>query len=421
MINTKHRFIKEDFEIRKSEVSERRSKVETSAIRPQAPVLWHKAKDFYVFDKDGNKWIDMTAGIFVSNAGHSNPDINEAIKEQLDRDLSYAFLYDTEIRVEFMERLLEASPPHFDKTILLNSGTEATDVAYKLIKLWAKKNNKKYIVTFNGSYHGRALSCDLLCGNKKSVSWSSISDDDVYFIDFPYESDTKFDPNLLPPADQIAAFFLETYQGWGAWMYPTDYINDLYSFARKSGALICFDEVQAGFYRMSSMYGYETYNANFKPDLICLGKGISSSLPLAAVLGTEELIDVDDSVVLGSTHSGNALCCAAAIANLRFLQGREFQDELIEKSFIFENRSAILLNHDSVTHVNTRGMVTGIIFKDTETANKVVDECLINGVLPVCTFKNAIKLGPPLTISIDAIKEAMGVISNAIVKVENGV
>jgi 4-aminobutyrate aminotransferase-like enzyme len=218
----------------------------------------------------------------------------------------------------------------------------------------------------------------------------------------------------LPTADQIAAFFLETYQGWAAWMYPPQYIQAVYKFARDSGALVCFDEVQAGFYRMGEMYGYMTYGENIKPDLICLGKGISSSLPMAAVLGTEEVIDVDLDANLSGTHAGNALGSAACLANLEVLTDEEFQKDLKQRVGAFEERSWKLLKYDCITAINARGMVVGIVFDTTERTNKIVFDCIERGVLPVCTFRESIKLGPPLTIPADAIHEAFDVIEECI-------
>jgi 4-aminobutyrate aminotransferase-like enzyme len=248
--------------------------------------------------------------------------------------------------------------------------------------------------------------------------WSGISDEDVIFIDFPYWKDDAFDASLLPPKEQIAAFFLETYQGWGACMYPPEYIKRLYNFARDNEILVCFDEVQAGFYRMGELFGFMTYGDFIEPDLITLGKGISSSLPMAAVLGKSEIIDVDLSANLSGTHAGNALCCAASLANLQFLTDEAFQLGLKQKINHFETRSKKLLKFKSVSRVNDRGMVAGIIFDSTEKANQVVEHCILNGVLPVCTFRESIKLGPPLTISIEAINEAFDVIEASIKKVE---
>jgi 4-aminobutyrate aminotransferase / (S)-3-amino-2-methylpropionate transaminase / 5-aminovalerate transaminase len=413
-IETRHRKIIDGYKLEETELNIRRHELETKANGHQIPVVWDSAIDYNVFDKQGNKWIDMTSGIFAANAGHSNPKIKEAIQNQLDKNLIFAYQYITEIRQQFVEKLLDSSPDHFDKTILMSTGSEVTDVAYKLIKLWAKKNNKKYIVTFNGSYHGRVLGSALVCGSKEAASWSSVVDDDVIFIDFPIDQAAEFDPSMLPPADQIAAFFLETYQGWAAWMYPPQYIQALYKFARDNGALVCFDEVQAGFYRMGEMYGYMTYGENIKPDLICLGKGISSSLPMAAVVGTEEVIDVDLGANLSGTHAGNALGSAACLANLEVLTDEQFQKDLKQRVAAFEERSLKLLKYDCVTAVNARGMIVGIVFDTTERTNKIVFDCVERGVLPVCTFRESIKLGPPLTIPVDAIHDAFGVIEECI-------
>tara|TARA_R110002074_G_scaffold380387_2_gene559059 strand:- start:457 stop:1707 length:1251 start_codon:yes stop_codon:yes gene_type:complete len=414
MVKTKNRLIKDSFSLSRGDLAANKKKNEPKSLGEQVPVVWHEAKDFNVYDEDGNKWIDMTSGIFVANAGHSNEKIKQAIKDQLDNNLLFAYQYETRVRDNFVKKLLDVTPTHLDKVALLNTGSEATDACYRIIKGWAKKNNKKYIVCFNGSYHGRVLGSALMCGSREESEWSNMVDNDVVFLDFPYEDSDKFDPSLLPPKEEIAAFFLETYQGWGACMYPAEYIKDLYEFAKEVGALVCFDEVQSGFYRMGEIFGYMTYGDFLKPDLVAAGKGISSCLPMAAVLGRADIIDADEDANLSGTHAGNTLCCAASLANLEFLTEKDFQKELKQKVEYFENRAKSLLIHDSVLKVNCKGMVAGIIFDSTELANKVVEYCLLNGVLPVCTFRESIKLGPPLTITIDAIAEVFDVIEQSL-------
>ncbi len=187
MINTENRVIFDSFFIDSDLSGFHPSEYESDNIRSQLPILWHKAKDFYVFDDNGNKWIDLTSGIFAMNAGHSNPEINEAIKKQLDSDMVFSFLYPSSTRRELAQRLLNISPSYFEKVVLLSTGSEATDMAYKLIKYWAKNNNKKYIVSFRGSYHGRVLSGDLLSGGENNSEWSGATDDSIVFLDFPYD------------------------------------------------------------------------------------------------------------------------------------------------------------------------------------------------------------------------------------------
>ena len=194
-------------------------------------------------------------------------------------------------------------------------------------------------------------------------------------------------------------------------MYPKPYLQDLYNFARENGALICFDEIQSGFYRMGKLYGYMTYG-DYEPDIVCLGKGMTSSLPMSAVLSTKELIDVDAN--LSSTHSGNALCCAAGLANLNYLTSEKFQEELSERVKVFEDRLRRLEKYDSVSYVNVRGMVAAIIFKNSKEADRVVEFCFNNGIFPVNTWSNSIKLGPPLTITVEAMNEAFDVLEGTL-------
>lgn len=410
MVKTKHRNTT-NFELDVEKYREIKHKYEPNSIC-EMPVKWHKAKDFSVYDDQGNKWIDMTSGIFVTNAGHSNPKINQAIKDQIDADLTFGYQYNTDIRVDFLEKLLQISPSHFEKAVLLNSGSEATDAAYRLIKLWAKKNNKKYIITFEGSYHGRVLGSDLIGGTPNSTAWSNVVDDDICFLSFPKDGE-ELDIDKLPPLDEIAAFFLETYQGWGALFYPQKYIDKLYKIAKENNILFCFDEVQSGFYRMGPLYGYMTYG-DYEPDIITVGKGLTSSLPLSAVLSTKDIIDIDIKANLSSTHAGNSLCCAAGLANLEFLTDESFQEDFKRRARLFEKLNKELEKEEGVETVNVRGMVSAIIVKDSDMGNHVTDKCVKEGVLTVWTKRESVKLGPPLTISESAIVESMEVIRNAI-------
>ncbi len=410
MITTEHRYIK-DFKFDVKSYRDFKHKHEPSNIC-EMPVKWKEAKNFYVFDDKGNRWIDMTSGIFVTNAGHSNPYINEAIKNQVDSNLVFAYQYNTDIRDKFIKKLLDISPSHFDKVTLLNSGSEATDAAYRLIKLWGKKNKRKYIVVFTGNYHGRVLGSELIGGTSTSTEWSNVKDSEILFLPFPKKGD-KLKLKDLPPLNKIASFFLETYQGWGAWMYPKEYIDEIYKICQENKILFCFDEVQSGFYRMGELYGYMTYG-DYKPDIVTLGKGLTSSLPLSAVLSRKEIIDVDSSENLSSTQAGNALCCAAGLANLEYLTDDLFQSNLKKKIKLFEKLNKQLEQEEGVEVVNVKGMVSAIIVKDADMGNYVTENCIENGVLTVWTKRESIKLGPPLTISESAIIESMGVIRDFI-------
>ena len=416
-VKTKYRHIKPDFKLRETPLFKRLDSLEPASTKNTLPLTWAKAKDFSVWDDKGNKWIDMTSGIFVANAGHANPKIKQAIKRQLDSDLLFAYNYPTEIKKKFIEKLLALSPKHFNATTLLNSGSEAMDTAYKLIKLYGRKTGKKYIVSFTGNYHGRGLSNDFISGGPENASWSRANDHGVVFLDFPYDKKTKFDAKKLPRGKNIAGFVIETFQGWGCWMYPKQFIRDLCAFAKKNKVLICFDEMQAGFYRMGPLYGYMTYG-DFKPDILGLGKGISSSLPLSAVLSRKELFDIDTNADLHGTHSGNAVCVAAGLANLEFLSSREEISRRKKTSAIFEKELRALGKSSLIRQVNVSGLIAGIIFENKEDSMAIVRECVKRGVLIMLIPRNSIKLAPPMTITPPALREALEVLREAIARRE---
>jgi acetylornithine/succinyldiaminopimelate/putrescine aminotransferase len=408
-MKTRFREVKPSFSLNNKGLHTRISGMEPRSAGNSIPLTWAKAKDFSVWDGEGNKFIDMTSGIFVANAGHSNPKIKQAIKKQVDDDLLFAYNYPTVIKEKFERKLISLAPKYFNAIALLNSGSEAMHLIFKILKLYGTKHKKKYIIAFNGSYHGRGLSSDLIAGNSKNAKWSRLADVDVVFLDFPYDERAVFDPSVLPPPEEIAGFILETFQGWGAWMYPKPFVTALAAFAKKHKALLCFDEMQAGFYRMSPLFGYMTYG-DIQPDMLALGKGISSSLPLSAVLSRKELLNIEEDAVHYGTQSGNAVVLAAALANIEFLSSAKQKEHRKKIIPLFEKEAKSLERYSVISTVNVRGLVAGLIFKTAEDATAVLHECIKRGVLPVCTNRNSIKLGPPLTISSEALKEAFAVI-----------
>ena len=353
-IKTKYRSIAKNFSLTNNQLDRYLSAHEPASTHNSIPLTWAKAKDFSVFDEKGNKWIDLTSGIFVANAGHANPKIKQVIQKELSSDLLFAYNYPTRIKEKFIRALLARSPKHFNALTLLNSGSEAMDIVYKMLKLYGNKTGKKYIISFKGNYHGRGLSNDLISGSKAKAAWSGVTDDAVIFLDFPFEESATFDPTLLPPGSEIAGFVIEGFQGWGAWFYPKKYLNDLVSFAHKNGALVAFDEMQSGMYRLGPIFGYMTYGT-FKPDIIALGKGISSSLPLSAVLSRKELFDIDPKADLHGTHSGNAVCTAAGLANLEFLSSASEVARRKKTIPVFERELKTLEKSPLIQKVNVRG------------------------------------------------------------------
>ena len=409
--------------------------LEARAMHGQLPIIWDRAENFQIFDKWGNVWIDFTSTIFVANAGHGNKRIVDALHDVLDKPLLHTYTYASSERISYLDYLIKNTPRQFEKAFLLSAGTEATEVAFKLIRLNGQKQGKRKggVICFNGAYHGRTMGAQMMTGNKKAREWVGYEDPNIHHLDFPYpwevDNSKHFfskiidqllsDKNLDPDKD-LCGFMLETFQGWGAVFYPEDFIKELFKFARKHNILVVFDEMQAGFGRTGKLFGYEHYGV--EPDILCCGKGASSGLPLAIVLGSQEIMDLPDIGSMSSTHSANPLVCVAGHENLKAM----LDDGLIEKSEKLGNLLHKKLNDIRIAYPNHlslvlgKGLVAALIFKDKEgkplsgLCDAISEKAYQRGLLVVHTGRESIKLAPPLSISEEALLEGITVLEGCI-------
>ena len=244
-----------------------------------------------------------------------------------------------------MDFLIQNTPKQFEKAFLLSAGTEATEVALKLMRLHGKNigADKKVILCFEGNWHGRTLGAQMMSGNKSQKEWIGmkiqifiIYRSPTLLIPSPRKTQREFFRNSIlrlcekhgiDPKQQICGVMMETFQGWGAVFYPDKFVQEVELFARENNALLTFDEMQAGFGRTGKLFGYMHYGV--EPDLICCGKGASSSLPLSFVLGSKEVMDLPEVGSMSSTHSANPMVCAAGLENFKAI----LHDGLLKNSF----------------------------------------------------------------------------------------
>ncbi len=370
-------------------------KYEPKSMHDNLPVIWDKAKDCYVWDKEGNKYLDFTSGIFVANVGHSNEKVIKAIKSQLKKVL-HSYTFATEIRAKLLEKL--CSLTGYENAFLLSTGAEAVECAIKLISNYGKtKENARYIISFKGSMHGKTWLTECLKGTYQNES--------IITLPFP-EKDEQFIP--LKYHSDILGIIIESYQGWSARLYPTKYIQDLCEWAKKNKILVCFDEIQSGIGRTGKLFCYEHYKV--KPDLVCISKGLGGGLPISAVLGRKELFQVDD---LSSTQSGNPVCCASALATLEELE-KILPVISFKNVILYGGLVHLKYKYTSIKEINSIGLVGAIIFNSAEQANKVIYRAFEKGLLLVKTGRESIKIGPPLTIPTEKILEGINIINNSI-------
>ena len=416
---------------------ERLSSVEAQSMHGQLPVVWDRAEGSSVFDPWGNQWIDFTSTIFVANAGHGHRLIAEAITSTAQKPLLHAYTFPTAERVEYLEELVRITPSYLEKAFLVSAGTEAVEVAIKLMRMYAMRSNKRrsVIVSFEGNWHGRTTGAQHLSSNEAQRSWIGYEDPSILRLPFPYPWLTKVDGD--PAAffreslheelatrgwtleRDVAGFFLETYQGWGAVFYPKAFVQEVERVARESNSILAFDEMQAGFARTGQMFGYQHYEV--EPDLVCCGKGASSSVPLAFVLGSSHLLDLPSIGSMSSTHSANPISCAAGLANLKIIE----QEKLVDRArflgeYFHSHLSRMCAGSPAISSIQGKGLVAAVITQDlvsadaTTLATEIAWECMRQGLLVVHTSRESIKLAPPLTISERALAEGLSVLEGAI-------
>lgn len=415
-------------------------KYECRSMHGQLPVFWESAEGCTITDHEGEKYLDFTSSIFVANIGHSNPVILDAIKEVIDTKLLHTYTYLNKYRIQYLKKLIEFAGAPFEKAFLASSGTEATETAMKLMRMHGYKISKKKkpgIISFKGSWHGRTLGSFMMSGGNPNNWWIGYNDPNIHHFDFPYpwevpESEGKkifheqmknLEKSGVSLSKDICGFMIETFQGWGVLFYPKSYIKALVHFAKINNIQVCFDEMQAGFYRTGKKFGFQHYD--IEPDMICIGKGMGSGLPISGILGKTETLDLPLPGEMSSTNSANPLVCAAGIATIEFIEKANLKNhiESVEKVFINE-LDRIKKKSPVKIEVFSKGLIAAIIFykedgktPNIEFTNKVVDECLKNKLIVVKTGRESIKLGPPLIISESQIKKGMKIIEKSILKI----
>jgi 4-aminobutyrate aminotransferase-like enzyme len=437
-VETKYRTIKTKIPVPESlPIFDSLGQSEPRSMMGQPPIVWDKAEDFIVSDPWGNRWIDWSSGVLITNAGHGRKEIRDALREAIDHGLlaSYVFVHERRARLAQMLRELSPDPQNY-RVFLMSTGSEATENCIKLSKTYGREKygpRKKYFVSFNNAFHGRTMGAQLAGGMEKQKNW--IIDRDSSFVQVPFpdgykNEDTSFDLFLktlmekgVPPW-AVAGVMTETYQGVGPDFLPVDYAQKLQAFCREHDIVMCYDEVQAGFGRTGRMFGYEHYGV--RPDLIACGKGISSSLPISAVIGREDIMDLYPPGSMTSTHSGSPLPVAAAIASLEIIQ----KEHLVERAarlgeILVPELHRIQQKYPKVLGcVQGKGLVAGIqVVKpgtktpDPDMALEINVACLQKGLLmfaPVGAAGECLKIAPPLTIPEDALRESIQVLEEAV-------
>lgn len=434
-VETPFRRIVTDFPVPQSlAILQKLQAYEPVAMRGQPPVVWDHAEGFQVCDAWGNQWIDWSSGVLIANAGHGRREIVDAITQQASAKLLTNYCFPNEIRSRLVERLAALLPEPLKKIFLLTTGSETVECAIKLCRSHGVKaggREKHVIISYDGSFHGRTLGSQQAGGIPSLKEW--IVNLDPGFIQVPFPDGFRTADNSFEAferalrehnveARNVAGVILETYQGGSAAFAPTAYMQALRHWCTSHQALLVCDEVQAGFCRTGTLWGFEHYG--IVPDLVLFGKGMSSSLPISAVAGRPDVMDLHPAGSMTSTHTGNPICCAAALASIELILKENLAENAHELGAVLHERLRGLESRfPQIGRVDGKGLVAGVACvtpggkdPDGDLAWDVVERCVEKGVLmfsPVGFGGGTVKISPPLVINEAAMLEGISVLEEA--------
>ncbi|RYG21481.1 MAG: aspartate aminotransferase family protein [Chitinophagaceae bacterium] len=362
-----------------------------------------KAKGIYLFDSNGKKYMDLIAGIGVSNVGHCHDAVVNAVKQQAETYM-HLMVYGEFVQspqVNFAKALADVLPPTLTCTYFVNSGTEAVEGAMKLVKRYS---NRTAIIACRHSYHGSSQGALSLMGNEEFKQAYRPLLPDISFIDFNHL------PDLAHITTSTAAVFIETIQGEAGIRVPNkEYLKALRKKCTETGALLVFDEIQCGFGRTGTLFGFEHFDV--LPDVLLLAKGIGGGMPIGAFISSTEIMAVlSENPILGhiTTFGGHPVSCAAGLATLNAILEGNLVADVNKKGQLFKE----LLQHPAIKEVRGKGLMLAVEFDSYETNKAIIDRCIADGIITdwFLHCSNSMRIAPPLIITEEEIREACKII-----------
>jgi 4-aminobutyrate aminotransferase len=392
---------------------ERDRKVTSPSLPRAYPFVPRRGSGSVVEDVDGNLFLDLNAGIAVTSTGHAHPSVVDAIQRQAEELIHYSasdfFLPIYSDVCERLDRIAGMSKPA--RSFLTNSGTEAVEAGIKLARY---ATGRQYVIAFFGSFHGRSYGSVSLTASKARyrTGFGPLLPGVLhsFFGDFEYLEEVLF-KRLVSP-HEVAAIVVEPILGEGGYVLPPEgwfrYLRELCS---QHGILLVADEVQSGMGRTGKMWAIQHFGA--EPDILLVGKGIASGMPLGAMVARDDLMTWEIGAH-GSTYGGNPLSCAAALATIDLIE-----DGLVENaerigSFLLDGLREMQARRPLIKEVRGLGMMIGIEFEDHDTMIAVEQAAFRRGLLVLGAGDDVVRMCPPLVFRRDQAETALEVFEEAV-------
>tara|TARA_B100000949_G_scaffold177633_1_gene158446 strand:- start:18132 stop:19328 length:1197 start_codon:yes stop_codon:yes gene_type:complete len=357
-----------------------------------------RAKGSYIYDQDGNAHLDFVAGVSACSLGHCHPKVVDAIKTQVD-EYMHVMVYGEYVQqpaVEFSKLLASLLPDNLDTTYLVNSGTEAMEGAIKLAR---RHTGRSQVIAAKNAYHGNTMGSLSLMGMEERKSAFRPLIPDIRSIQFNVEEEIE------KITEKTAAVVLETIQGGAGFIVPKNgYLEKVRKRCDQVGALLILDEIQPGFGRTGKLFAFEHFNC--PPDILVIGKGMASGLPVGAFVASHELMaDLKDNPKFGhiTTFGGNPVIAAASLATLKEITETDLIPQTLEKEKLFRK----LLQHSLIKEIRGKGLMLAPIMESKKVADYLVLEAARKGLILFWLLfePKAVRISPPLTISMKEIEE----------------
>ena len=393
-----------------ADIARRGQDVLVGNYAPQ-PVALVRGEGSWLFDAEGNKFLDLMGGIATATLGHANPKLRAALEDQASKLWHVSNLYTTEPQIALAERI--TSSCFAEAVYFCNSGAEANEAALKLARRHHhdQGTDRHEIIAFEGSFHGRTLFTVTATGTP--AYWEGFG---PMVPGVHHAAWGELDSVRALLSDQTAAILVEPIQGEGGIRIPpAGFLQGLRDLADENGCLLIFDEVQVGMGRTGSLFAHE--QENVVPDVMTLAKALGGGIPIGAMCTTRELSRALVPGTHASTFGGNPLACAVATAVFDELAGGVLDHAKAMGERLSDGLAEIAeaAGPDRVLEARGRGLLLGLAMK--EAPGPIIDACRERGVLVISAGGNVLRLAPPLTVSEDELDLGLRVLREVVLEV----
>lgn len=367
-----------------------------------------RAEGTFFYSPEGKRYFDLISGVSVSNVGHANLQVVEAVCRQA-RDYMHIMVYGEMIeapQVKYASRIASLMPEQLQSIYFLNSGSEAVEGALKLAKRYTGRSE---MISFVGAYHGSTHGSMSMMGGEEYKNAFRPLLPDVRQIRFNRLDDLAF------ITEHTACVLVEPVQGEAGVRLPEKgYLEALRQRCTQTGAMLIFDEIQTGFGRTGQMFAFQTYGV--VPDIICLAKALGGGMPLGGFMSSEEImrsLTFNPSLGHITTFGGHPVCCAAGLAALDYIIDNRLTESVQEKGAIYQR---LLASHPLVREIRRSGLLMAVELGSSELLFRMMELLTEAGILSdwFLFCDTAFRISPPLTISIDEIEESSSIIINCL-------